>query len=59
VDSARDCDFRLASILGPFPAAADIARCVRKGATIAWNPEAAEQTRIHPRLVVLAAGPCR
>lgn len=45
VDSARDCDFRLASILGPFPAAADIARCVRKGATIAWHPEAAAQAR--------------
>jgi dienelactone hydrolase len=45
VDSGAGCAFQLASILGPFPSRAEIARCFRKGATIAWNPEATEQAR--------------
>jgi dienelactone hydrolase len=45
VDNAADCALRIASILGPTPALADLARCFRKGATIAWNPEATEQAR--------------
>jgi dienelactone hydrolase len=45
VDSGADCTFTIASILGPFPPPGEIARCLRKGATIAWNPEATEQAR--------------
>jgi dienelactone hydrolase len=49
VDSGADCVFEVASILGPFPSAGEIARCLRKGATIAWNPEATEQARRNVR----------
>jgi dienelactone hydrolase len=49
VDSGADCALRMRSILGPFPSAAEVARCFRKGATIAWNPEATEQARRNVR----------
>lgn len=48
-DSGADCAFQLASIVGPFPSASEAARCARKGATIAWNPEATEQARRNVR----------
>jgi dienelactone hydrolase len=49
VDSGADCAFQIASILGPFPSTNEMARCLRKGATIAWNPEATEQARRNVR----------
>jgi dienelactone hydrolase len=49
VDSGADCAFQVASILGPFPSASETARCLRRGATIAWNPEATEQARHNVR----------
>ena len=49
VDSGADCAFRMASILGPFPPTSEAMRCVRKGATIACNPEAAAQARRNVR----------
>lgn len=49
VDSGADCAFQIASILGPFPSASETARCLRRGATIAWNPEATEQARRNVR----------
>jgi len=45
VDNGADCAFQIASILGPFPSSSETARCLRKGATIAWDPEATEQAR--------------
>jgi len=48
VDNAADCAFQVASILG-LPSAIDRARCVRKGATVGWNPEATEQARRNVR----------
>ncbi len=49
VDSAADCEFAIQSILGPFPPAGDISRCLRKEATIAWNREATEEARRNVR----------
>jgi dienelactone hydrolase len=49
VDSGADCTFQVASILGPFPSVTETARCLRKGATIAWSPEATEQARFNVR----------
>jgi dienelactone hydrolase len=49
VDSGADCAFRIASIIGPFPSASEISGCLRKGATVAWNPEATEQARRNVR----------
>ena len=43
VDNAANCSFQIASILGPFPPPGAAANCFRKGATIAWSPEATEQ----------------
>ncbi|MGH9364648.1 MAG: dienelactone hydrolase family protein [Thermoanaerobaculia bacterium] len=45
VDSGADCALRMASVLGPFPPQSQVSSCLRKGATIAWNPEATEQAR--------------
>jgi dienelactone hydrolase len=49
VDSGADCAFQVASILGPFPTASETTRCLRRGATIAWNPGATEQARRNVR----------
>ncbi len=49
VVNGADCTFQLASILEPYPSASETAQCVRKGATIAWNPEATEQARRNVR----------
>jgi dienelactone hydrolase len=49
VDSGAGCALQIASILGPLPSPSEIARCVRKGATIAWNPDATEQARRNVR----------
>jgi dienelactone hydrolase len=49
VDSAANCAFQIASILGPFPPAREAAKCFRKGATIAWSAEATEQARRNVR----------
>lgn len=49
VDNAANCSFQIASILGPFPPPSAAAKCFRKGATIAWSPEATEQARRNVR----------
>jgi hypothetical protein len=49
VDSGAACNLQLASILGPFPSIRETAGCLRKGATIAWNPNAAQQARRNVR----------
>jgi hypothetical protein len=49
VDSGANCAFQIASILGPFPSTSEFRKCFRKGATIAWNPEATEQARRNVR----------
>jgi dienelactone hydrolase len=49
VDSGAACTFRIASILGPFPPPSEVRKCVRKGATIGWSPEATEQARRNVR----------
>jgi dienelactone hydrolase len=45
VDSGADCNLRMRSILGPTPSSGEIARCLRKGATVGPNPRAAEEAR--------------
>jgi len=45
VDNGGGCAFTIESLLGPFPRLSETTRCVRKGATIARNPEATEQAR--------------
>src|SRR5215831_6214923 len=50
VDNGADCAPQAASILGPLTSPSDTARsCVRKGATVGWNPEATEQARRNVR----------
>lgn len=49
VVNAANCSFQIASILGPFPPPSAAAKCFRKGATIAWSPEATEQARRNVR----------
>jgi dienelactone hydrolase len=49
VDSGADCRLQTASVLGPLPPAAEIAKCLRKGATVAGNPEATEAARKNVR----------
>jgi dienelactone hydrolase len=51
VDNGADCAPRLASILGPLtsPRGDTASSCVRKGATVGWNPEATEQARRNVR----------
>ena len=49
VDSGAKCEFKIASILGPFPSRSEIGKCARKGATIGWSPEATEQARRNVR----------
>ncbi len=50
VVSGADCFFRVASILGPAPSLGEITKCLRRGATIAWNPDATEQARRNVRV---------
>ncbi len=49
VESGAACTPRAASILGPLPSLSELRGCIRKGATIAWNPEATEQARRNVR----------
>jgi dienelactone hydrolase len=49
VDSGAGCTLRVGSILGPFPPASEVEACMRKGATIAWSPQATEQARLNVR----------
>jgi dienelactone hydrolase len=49
VDSGADCNLQIASILGPIPSPSELAKCLRKGATVAPNPQAAEQARRNVR----------
>ncbi|OLD31694.1 MAG: hypothetical protein AUI49_05220 [Candidatus Rokubacteria bacterium 13_1_40CM_2_68_13] len=49
VDSGAACNLQLASILGPFPSIRETGGCLRKGATVAWNPDAAQQARRNVR----------
>ena len=48
-DNGAGCTLRLASILGPLPSAGDVATCLRKGATIAGNAEAAASAQCNVR----------
>jgi dienelactone hydrolase len=43
------CTFELPHILGPLPAQRQIEACLRRGATVGWNPEATEQARRNVR----------
>jgi hypothetical protein len=45
VDNGADCALTVASVLGPAPPASEVTRCLWKGATVAWNPEAEAQAR--------------
>jgi dienelactone hydrolase len=45
VSNAARCTPRLGSILGPLENAAELAGCLRQGATVGWNPEATAQVR--------------
>jgi dienelactone hydrolase len=49
VDSGAACSFRLASILGPLPSRREVGGCLKKGATLAWSPQATEQARVNVR----------
>ncbi len=49
VDSGADCHLQVASILGPIPSPSDVGKCLRKGATVAPNPQATEQARRNVR----------
>ena len=49
-DNPAGCVFRTASILGPLPSLADVGGCLRKGATIAGNAEAAALARQNVRM---------
>ena len=49
VANGANCAFQVASILGPFPPSSEVAKCLRKGATTAWSPEATEQARRNVR----------
>lgn len=49
VYNGADCAFQVVSILGPFGSGRETPRCYRKGATIAWNPNATEQARRNVR----------
>ena len=53
-DNAAPCFFRTASILGPLPPLAEVAGCLRKGATIAGNAEAAALARRNVRTQLTA-----
>ena len=48
-DNGANCVFHAASILGPFPPLAEVTGCLRKGATIAGNAEAAALARRNVR----------
>lgn len=47
VVNASGCSIRLASLLGPFPGPGETASCLRRGATIGWNPDATRQARLN------------
>jgi dienelactone hydrolase len=49
VANGANCTFQVASILGPFPPTSEVMKCLRKGATTAWSPEATEQARRNVR----------
>ncbi len=49
VESGAACSLRAASILGPLLSLSELRSCRRKGATIAWNPDATEQARRNVR----------
>jgi dienelactone hydrolase len=49
VPNGAKCTFEIPSILGPFPPPSEVAKCLRKGATTAWSPEATEQARRNVR----------
>lgn len=48
-DNGAGCALQSASILGPLPSANEVAACIRKGATIAGNAEAAATARRNVR----------
>jgi dienelactone hydrolase len=49
VDSGADCRLRAASITGPLLDPGGLSSCLRKGATVGWNPEATEEARRNVR----------
>lgn len=53
-DNAAHCFFRTASILGPLPPLAEVTGCLRKGATVAGNAEAAALARRNVRTQLAA-----
>jgi dienelactone hydrolase len=53
-DNAGHCVFHAGSIVGPFPPRADVAGCLRKGATIGGNAEAAAMARRNVRTQLAA-----
>jgi dienelactone hydrolase len=53
-DNAAHCFFRTGSILGPLPPLAEVTGCLRKGATVAGNAEAAALARRNVRTQLAA-----
>ena len=49
VENAADCTPQLASMKGPILNLFDLRKCMRKGATVGWNPEAMEEARRNVR----------
>lgn len=45
IDNAANCTPRLAGMKGPILNLAELKQCMRKGATVGWNPEATEEAR--------------
>ncbi|MBI3030574.1 MAG: dienelactone hydrolase family protein [Candidatus Rokubacteria bacterium] len=49
VENAADCTPQLASMKGPILNLFELRKCIRKGATVGWNPEATEEARRNVR----------
>lgn len=49
VDNAADCTPRLAGMKGPILNLSELRQCMRKGATIGWNPDATEEAQKNVR----------
>lgn len=49
VENGSDCTPRLASMKGPILNLFELKKCMRKGATVGWSPEATEEARKNVR----------
>ena len=49
VENAADCTPQLASMKGPILNLFELRKCMRKGATVGWSPEATEEARKNVR----------